>query len=217
MKYLAILLTCLFISFIPSISKANAQPDLAQEYFDSGRYWDAFMACKSSQNGGSDFTNLSLLENSKKAMVLQQKYHIYRDLKQYPEAIEKLQSLLLVNPKDPEKPDLGVMAYLHARRSQNMALNQHYRAEAENKFQEAVKYYQMAMQEGISSQEILPKLKLCEKQLNIVKPLNKPEIVVNKEVPASGYPDKQTVNGTPATTSPESRTRKVLILNNEEE
>ena len=211
MKYLIVPLTCLFLFSFPYSSHANAQLERARSLFDAGRYWDAYLECS---NGGSDFTTLSLLEDSKKAMIIQQKYRIHRDLKQYPLAIQNLESLLLINPKDPDKPDLGIMAYMQARILQRQALNQLYRVEAERKLSEAVTYYQQAMREGVPSREIIPKLKVCEKQLNHVRPLNEPEIFL--ETPQeSNIPEQQQADYPTSENVPVKMERKVLILDNQ--
>ncbi|KPM50049.1 hypothetical protein AFM12_05760 [Jiulongibacter sediminis] len=188
---------------------ANSDQKLAKadELFKNGRYWDAFTLYKQISSSDGVYV-MKKLEDSKICMVLKHKYEVNRGLKNYPIAIENLEELVEINPFDPNRPDLGIMAYIHAKELQKKAYNQHYRVEAETKLKEASIYYRMAMQEGIAAEEVFPKLKLCEKQLRIVDSNMEFEI---KEEPIFTEELQKIEPSLPI-----ERTRKVLILDRED-
>jgi tetratricopeptide (TPR) repeat protein len=193
----------------PNAQAANADQKLAKadDLFKNGRYWDAFSLYKQISSADGAYL-MKRLEDSKTCMVLKHKYEVNRGLKNYPRAIKNLEELMEINPADPSRPDLGIMAYIHAGELQQKAYYQQYRIEAELKLKEASAYYRKALQEGISSEEVFPKLKLCEKQLRIVDSSLEFEI---KEEPIFTE-DLQKIEPS----LPIERTRKVLILDKED-
>ncbi len=211
MKY--ILLTLISFTFF----SAEAFPDSsetkieqADAYFNAGRYWEAFLLYKEAAN--TDSYLMSKIEDTKKCMILDHKYKVNRDLKKYAVAIENLQDLVGMNPNEPNKYDLGVMAYLHARNLQQKAYSQKYKEDARAKLKEASAYYRLALEEGINPDEIIPSLKLCEKQLYLVtddaKPRSQSEI--ESEIRQSLDIRDQEIK------TPVERTRKVQILESQE-
>ncbi|MGR3810031.1 hypothetical protein [Jiulongibacter sp. NS-SX5] len=196
----------LFFSLITVSSSVfgfqNEKLAKADELFNSGRYWDAFTIYKQISGDGEIYV-MKKIEDSKACMVFKKRYENFRGLKNYPKAINNLENLIEINPLDPNKSDLGVMAYLHARKLQQKAYTQQFRVEAEVKLKEASDYYRMALQEGIPSEEIFPKLKLCEKQLRIVSS------DMEFEIPEPDYTeDFRKIEPS----LPVERSRKVLIL-----
>jgi tetratricopeptide (TPR) repeat protein len=217
MKFPVLPLTFLFLVYFSYESKAESNLEKARRHFESGRYWDAFTLCRSMPERDSDIAILSLSENSKKAVIFQQKYRIHRELQQYSEAIEKLESLIAINPKDPDKGDIAVMAYLQAKKSHQYALVQQYRSEAEFKLREAVRFYQKSLQEGFSAQEIIPKLKLCERQLNIVSIVNDSTTTITTRYEVSESVQQKTLGSERNDPEGVQGVRKVIIMKNDEE
>lgn len=208
MKYLVFTLICLMSTGLKA-QAAGSDQKLAQadELFKNGRYWDAFTLYRQISSSDGVYV-MKKLEDSKTCMVLKHKYEVNRGLKKYPLAIANLEELVEINPSDPNRPDLGIMAYIYARELQQKAYNQHYRVEAESKLKSASEFYRMALEQGIPSEEVFPKLKLCEKQLRIVDSNMEFEI---KEDPIFTEELQKIEPSLPI-----ERTRKVLILDKED-
>lgn len=181
---------------------ANQQTEKARSLFKVGNYWDAFLIFQAESKHDSYLD--AELENCKSAITHQRQYRSSREMKLYKKAIEELEALLVLNPNDPDKYDIGVMANLQARAWQLKAQNQYYRKDAERLLVDARAYFLKALQNGIPSEDIMPKLKICEEQLSLVMPnYTTPTNTVDSDYPAS-----------PETSPSIERERKVIILEN---
>lgn len=151
----------------------------ANDYFKSGRYWDAFFAYRDiskTSEFADNYEVTSQIKNSSKALFYKRKFENYRAFRQYELAKMNLKELIQINPEDPNRGELPRLTLKQAEDLQRLAWRQRTEAETANMLQKAIQLYHQAMSEGLKEESVKTAIRRAEMSLEKtgVEPTIKP-------------------------------------------
>lgn len=161
-----IIISGLFFTYLSSSaqSKDYLLKD-ADNYFKTGRYWDAFFLyrdiAKIPEFQGN-FQVENQIKNSSRAMYLWKKTEDYRAFKKYEIAKTHLSELLVINPEDPNRGLLPRLTLEEASNLQRIASARNSSQEAADLLKRAVQLYHLAIEEGLKDEMVFSLIKQCE-------------------------------------------------------
>jgi|GWRWMinimDraft_12_1066020.scaffolds.fasta_scaffold00303_2 tetratricopeptide (TPR) repeat protein len=151
----------------------------ADNYFKSGRYWDAFflyrdLAKVSEFQGNVEIDNQ--IKNSSRAMYLWKKTEDYRAIRKYEIAKQNLSDLIAINPYDPNRGLLPRITLEQASELQRFAFKQTTKEGTADYLSKAVQLYNLAIKEGLRDEMVFSLIKQCENSLekNSLSNVNQP-------------------------------------------
>jgi tetratricopeptide (TPR) repeat protein len=140
----------------------------ADEYFRSGRYFDAFFAYRTASRlpeFAGDYQIEQQVKNSSRALYLKKKYQDFRSFKKYDLAREHLVLLVEINPMDPFRDQIPKITLEQAESFHRMAWRQRSPRETADMLQRAIGYYHQAIREGLVSESVQVAIKMAEKSM----------------------------------------------------
>lgn len=151
----------------------------ANDYFASGRYWDAFFAYRDiskTSEFADNYEVTSQIKNSSKALFYKRKFENYRAFRQYELAKINLKELIMINPEDPNRGELPRLTLKQAEDLQRLAYRQRTDAQTANMLQKSIQLYHLAMAEGLKDESINTAIRRAELSLKNtgVEPTIKP-------------------------------------------
>lgn len=154
---------------LPGSSQTNAYVLAdADEYFRSGRYFDAFFAYRTAARlpeFAGDYQIEQQIKNSSRALYLKKKYQDFRSFKKYDLAREHLVQLVEINPMDPFRDQIPKITLEQAEAFHRMAWRQRSPREIADMLQRAIGYYHQAIREGLVSESVQVAIKMAEKSM----------------------------------------------------
>ena len=140
----------------------------ADDYFQAGRYWDAFFLyrnlAKTSDFQG-DYTIESQIKNSSRAMFHWKKTEDYRAFQQYETAKSHMKELLVINPYDPNRGLLPVLTLELANQMKRRAIASRTQEGAADYLTKALGYYNLALEEGLKDEMVFSFIRQVESTL----------------------------------------------------
>jgi tetratricopeptide (TPR) repeat protein len=159
MKTLQVFNLLLFIAFQTKAQEINYQKVQADEYFQMGRYNDAFFIYLDLKRSNPDF--VKDFKNASHAMFLTKKVKDYRGFKKYELAKSHLRELIELNPIDPNRSQLPEISIEQAWDYQRYALRQQTIDGMLLYFDKAIEYYNEAIAEGSTDDSLETTIALC--------------------------------------------------------
>lgn len=141
---------------------------LADDYFESGRYWDAFFLYRNlakSPDYQGDYSIENQVKNSSRAMFLWRKTNDYRAFQQFDIAKNYLSDLLVINPHDPNRGLLPVLSLEMGNQMKRKAIASSTAEGQADYLSKALSYYNMALNEGIKDDMVFSFIRQVENTL----------------------------------------------------
>lgn len=151
----------------------------ANDYFTSGRYWDAFFAYRDiskTSEFADNYEVTSQINKSSKALFYKRKFENYRAFRQYELAKMNLKELIQINPEDPSRSELPRLTLKQAEDLMRMSHRQRTDVETANMLQRSIQLYHQAMAEGLKEESVKTAIRMAELSLKNtgVEPTVKP-------------------------------------------
>jgi tetratricopeptide (TPR) repeat protein len=140
----------------------------ADEYFQAGRYWDAFFLYRNlakSPDFQGDYSIENQIKNSSRAMFHWKKTQDYRAFQEYEIAKTHMKGLLEINPYDPNRGLLPVLTLELANQMKRRAIASRTEEGAADFLGKALNYYNLALEEGIKDEMVFSFIKQVENAL----------------------------------------------------
>lgn len=140
----------------------------ADEYFRSGRYFDAFFAYRTAARlpeFAGDYQIEQQIKNSSRALYLKKKYQDFRAFKKYDLAKDHLIQLVEINPMDPFRDQIPKITLEQAESFHRMAWRQRSPREVADMLNKAIGYYHQAIKEGLVNESVQVAIKMAEKSI----------------------------------------------------
>lgn len=171
-KSVKVILQGFVFSFLPFMSIAQGETHFlladANDYFRTGRYWDAFFLYKDlarTPEFQDNYEVATQIKNSSHAMYLRKKFVDYRAYQKYELAKKHLSELISLNPEDPDRGELPKITLKQAEDMQRYAWRQRSSEATSQMLRKAIEYYHQAMREGLKDESISTAIRLCEYSL----------------------------------------------------
>lgn len=166
----------LILVFSVFITQTFAQSDAAKykkieadEYYQAGRYWDAFFLYRNlakSADFQGDYTIESQIKNSSRAMFHWKKTEDYRAYEQFDLAKNHMKDLLVLNPYDPNRGLLPVLTLEMANQMKRRATASRTAQGAADFLSKALGYYNLALEEGIKDEMVFSFIRQVENAMD---------------------------------------------------
>lgn len=140
----------------------------ANQYFKSGRYWDAFFLYRDiakipDYQGNYEIENQ--IKNSSRAMYLWKKTEDFRVIKKYDLAKQNLSELIRINPYDPNRGQLPRITLEQASELHKMAWKQRTYEATNEMLAKAISLYHLAMTEGLKDESVQTLIRQAESSM----------------------------------------------------
>ncbi|MDP5121217.1 MAG: hypothetical protein NWQ46_06465 [Spirosomaceae bacterium] len=178
-----ILLCQVWLLFLPVVAFAQTPAEYmladANDYFKTGRYWDAFFEYRNvakTSEFADNYEVSSQIKNSSKALYLKRKFENYRAFRQYELAKANLKELVIINPEDPNRGEIPRLTLKQAEDLMRLANRQRTDAQTAAMFQKSIKLYHLAMAEGLKDESVKTAIRMAELALKNtgVEPVSEP-------------------------------------------
>ena len=140
----------------------------ADEYYQSGRYWDAFFLYRNlakTADFQGDYSIENQIKNSSRAMFHWKKTEDYRAYQQYEIAKTHMKDLLTLNPYDPNRGLLPILTLELANQMKRRGTASRTQEGAADYYSKALNYYNLALEEGLKDEMVFSFIKQVENVL----------------------------------------------------